>query len=280
MQIDRRFADYGLTGGFFLICHLGMLWALGYWPSIRSGLEGLGVAPTTLLTPIITGFAGALAVIAVFVVGLILDLSASIFRGEEMKIFARHLDHNSEWMTAFIEAHKAYCRPDYETFRRVIRELPTPGLMQIFTSKFWKPEEFKVWKPEKLRRNFEAAKVAWGLGIAPEYERLLSFFSSYVMGQSVPAQLTLMGDQYSLWRTARAIAIALWLLAIEATIISNIFGLVAAAVIIFLISWPILGLSILIIRGPYSRLCFTLFSLLYMVCEKQIVSQKNAYPAP
>jgi hypothetical protein len=93
MQIDRRFADYALTGGFFLICHLGMLWALGYWPRIFSGLKALELpSDTPLLAPIITGFAGALAVIAVFVVGLILDLLASLFRGMEMKMFARHLD--------------------------------------------------------------------------------------------------------------------------------------------------------------------------------------------
>jgi hypothetical protein len=275
MQIDRRYADYGLTGGFFLICHLALLWALGYWPTINTdAIKDLFPKDAPFVAPIITGFAGALAVIAVFVVGLILDLSASIFRGEEMKIFARHLDHNSEWLTAFIEAHKAYCRPDYETFRRVIRELPTPraGLMRIFTSKFWKPEEW--------RRIVEVAKVNWGLGIAPEYERLLSFFTSYVMGQSGPAQLTLMADQYSLWRTARAIAIALWLLAIEAIFVSNILGLLASAVIIILISWTILGFTVLIIRGPYSRLCFTLFSLLYMACEKQVVPQNNADQAP
>ena len=212
--------------------------------------------------------------IAVFVVGLVLDLLASLLRGQEMKIFARHLDHNSEWMTAYIEAHKAYCRPDYETFRSVMREHPTPraALMRCFTSKFWKPEEW--------RRSVEVAKINWGLGIASEYERLLSFFTSYVMGQSGPAQLTLMADQYSLWRTARAIAIALWLLAIEAIIVSNILGLLASAVIIFLISWTILGFSFLIIRGPYSRLCFTLFSLLYVACDKQIVSRKDADPAP
>ncbi|MDI3562450.1 hypothetical protein [Bradyrhizobium sp. Arg816] len=279
MQIDRRFADYALTGGFFLIGHMGMLWAAGYWPTIRDGLQGLGLEPNTLLTPIVTGFAGALAVIAVFVVGLILDLSASVFRGEEMKIFARHLDHNSEWMTSFIEAHKAYCGADYETFRRVIRELPTPRAGQIFTSKFWKPEEFKFWKPEKLRRDFEATKVAWGFGIASEYERLLSFFTSYI-GQSGSAQLTLMADQYSLWRTARAIAMALWLLAIEAVLVSNIFGLVAAAAIILPIPWIVFGLTIFIIRGPYSRMCFTLFSLLYMTCEKQIVPRTNADRAP
>ena len=144
--------------------------------------------------------------------------------------------------------------------------------MRSFTSKFWKPEEW--------RRSVEVAKINWGLGIASEYERLLSFFTSYVMGQAGPAQLTLMADQYSLWRTTRATAIALWLLATEAMIISNILGFLGSAVIILLIPWMIGGLTFLIIRGPYSRLCFTLFSPLYMVREKQIVPEKNADPAP
>jgi len=254
MQIDRRFADYALTGGFFLICQLPILWILDYRPNIGDVLKELGLATgielNPIITGIITGFASALAVIAVFVVGLILDLSASIFRWHEMKVFARHLDHNSEWMTAFIEAHKAYCRPDYETFRRVIREPPPRRVAKVFT---------------------------WQFRIAREYERLLNFFTSYVLGQCGPAQLTLMADQYSLWRTARAIAVALWLLSIEAVTLSNL-GLLASLVIIAPITWAILGLCLLIIRGPYSRLCFTLFSLLYTVCEKQIVPQKNAEP--
>ena len=52
MQIERRFADYGLTGGFFLICQLGLLWALGYWPSIiPDGLKDWLPPDTPLVAP-------------------------------------------------------------------------------------------------------------------------------------------------------------------------------------------------------------------------------------
>jgi hypothetical protein len=279
MQIDRRFADYALTGGFFLICHLGMLWALGYWPSIHSGLEKLELSPNTpLVASIVTGFVGALAVIAVFTVGLILDLLASILRGPEMRIFARHLDHNSEWMTSFIEAHKAYCGSDYETFRRAIHELPTPfaRLKRDFT------DPSRLWRREEWCRLVAEAKFNWGFGLAPEYERLLNFFTSYIMGQSGSVQLTLMADQYSLWRTARAIATALCLLSIEAIFVLNIVGSPAwtAAVYPLVICGTTLGVMALITRGTYSRLCFTLFSLLYVACHKLIMSRKDAEPAP
>jgi hypothetical protein len=115
-------------------------------------------------------------------------------------------------------------------------------------------------------------KVTWGLVIAPKYERLLSFFTSYIMSQSGSAQLTLMADQYSLWRTARAIATALYLLTLEA--ILNFEGFfVPIAVLILSV-----GVTTLIISGTYSRLCFTLFSLMYVACDKQIVSRKDAEP--
>jgi hypothetical protein len=283
MQIDRRFADYGLTGGFFLICQLGLLWALGYWPSIDPK-QLRALLPSEIPAPIITGFAGALAVIAVFVVGLILDLLASLVRGEEMKIFARHLDRNSDWTTAFIEAHKAYCGADYETFRRVLHELPP---LRAMLKRGVTPSTY--WRRENRLRHVAAMKVNWGLGIAPEYERLLSFFTSYTMGQSGSAQLTLMADQYALWRTARAIATAVYLLTSEAMLLTlkallsfeDFFDLIAVSKVFFPFCLAILGVgvTILIIRGTYSRLCFTLFSLMYVACDKQIVSRKDAEPA-
>jgi hypothetical protein len=99
MQFDRRFADYGLTGGFFLICQLGLLWALGHGKTIFDMLHK-GALPQEIswAGPIITGFAGALGIIAVFVVGLLLDLLASLFRSLEMRVFARHLSRNSNWL--------------------------------------------------------------------------------------------------------------------------------------------------------------------------------------
>jgi hypothetical protein len=289
MQIDRRYADYGLTGGFFLICQLGLLWALGYWPRVTPAqLKALLPSETPLLAPIITGFAGALAVIAVFVVGLILDLLASLWRGMEMKIFARHLDHNSEWMTAFIEAHKAYCGYDYETFQRAFHDPPSRGKRAAAM--------FTLGKRESRLRLEAGLKVEWGLGIASQYERLLSFFTSYIIGQSGSAQLTLMADQYSLWRTARAIATALYLLILELILEASyllifIFVLpiegfsvpiAGSKVYFFALCLTILGVGVttLIIRGTYSRLCFTLFSLGYVACDKQIVSRKDADPVP
>jgi len=289
-SIDRvaRFADYGFTGGFFLISQLILLWASGYWPNISDAIhESRFSLPTdtSLVGPIITGFAGALALIAVFVVGLLLDLLASAFRSFEMRVFARHLDHNSNWITQLIEAHKAYCGIDYETFQSAFHELSLAR--QLFAGF----EIFMFWKRESRLHYMAAMKLTWGLAQARRYERLRSFFTSYIDVLSGSAQLTLMVDQYSLWRTARAIATSLCICLMEALVLSrwellspsnglSPAGIPVGTLVLYLII--ILGtfLSYYFTLGTYSRLCFTIFSLVYVTYDRQNEPLKNVAPAP
>jgi hypothetical protein len=136
MQFDRRFADYGLTGGFFLICQLVVLWTFGYGSPIINGIKALPLNTITdgsFVGPIITGFAGALGIIAVFVVGLLLDLLASVLRPTEMNEFVRHLRHNAHWLRKLVEAHKEYCGTDYERIESSISGLsPTKEFLTPF----------------------------------------------------------------------------------------------------------------------------------------------------
>jgi hypothetical protein len=122
MQFDRRFADYGLTGGFFLICEFVLLLAFGYWPKLQALRLPLP-ADTSVIGPIMTGFAGALGIIAVFVFGLLLDLLASLFRVTEMRVFTYHLNHNNDWLIQLAKDHKAYCGRDYETVQNAFGAL-------------------------------------------------------------------------------------------------------------------------------------------------------------
>jgi hypothetical protein len=281
MQIDRRFADYGLTGGFFLICQLSLLWALGYWPRILDELQALLLpSNNSLLAPILTGFAGALAVIAMFLAGLILDLLASLFRSMEMRVFARHLDLNRDWIAALIESNKAYCGTDYETFQRLYRELPSIR-QQVLDSVY---EAFTFWKRESRLRYIAAVKVGWGWGVVRQYERLWSFLTSYIVVQSGSGQLNLMADQYSLWRAARAIATALYLFMLEAVLIWFVMIWVSRGTIFPLIGLLFASLGQILISyillGTYSRLCFTLFSLVYVTYNKQLAMPKDVKPTP
>jgi hypothetical protein len=277
MQFDRRFADYGLTGGFFLICQLVVLWAFGYGPMILDKLRALRLPLLTepsLIGPIITGFAGALGIIAVFVVGLLLDLLASLFRSMEMRVFARHLGRNSDWLINVVETHKAYCGTDYETIQRAFREQPIAR--QLLAGL----DVFMFWKREKRERYVAAVKLGWAWGLVHPYERLWSFFTSYIVVLSGSAQLTLLVDQYSLWRTARAIATALQLISAEtsllffwvavSSLVTSPSGLVQPYFLVAVVSLAAMSLSMYITLGTYSRLCFTLFSLVYVTYDKQI----------
>jgi hypothetical protein len=281
MQFDRRFADYGLTGGFFLICQLVVLWTFGYGPTILDKLQALRLpllTDTSWVAPIITGFAGALGIIAVFVVGLLLDLLASLFRAMEMRVFARHLSRNSDWLINLVEAHKAYCGTDYEIIQHAFRE---PSIARQYLAA-WRAgfEVFMFWKREKREHYVAAVKLSWAWGLVRPYERLWSFFTSYIVVLSGSAQLTLLLDQYSLWRTARAIAIALYLISAQTLLlplvavsssIASSSGLVELYfLVVSLVSVAATVLSMYITLGTYSRLCFTLFSLVYVTYDKQI----------
>jgi hypothetical protein len=270
MQIDRRFADYGLTGGLFLVCQLSLLFALGYWPTVVKELKALQLpADNSLLAPIITGFAGALAVIAVFVTGLILDLAASFFRSVEMRMFANHLQQNRDWLSGLIEANKIYCEQDYVAFQKTQHELQTLERPR--------PDDFlwalMLWKRNYRRRYIKRAKLRWGWNSRP-YARLWTFFLSYIAIQSgSSAQLSVMAEQYSLWRAGRAIAAAVCLFGFELVLVasSSTNELIQTYVLVPLLftafGW---WFSNLIIKGTYARLCFTLFSLVYVTYDKQI----------
>jgi hypothetical protein len=118
MQIGSRFTEYGLTGGFFWICQLLYFTYTGQAKILLSNLASVDLdIPSWILqigSPAIT----ALAIIAVFVAGLLLDLSAVYFRQWEMSVFHRHLIRNRDWLGRLIADHKGYCEADYEEFER------------------------------------------------------------------------------------------------------------------------------------------------------------------
>jgi hypothetical protein len=187
-----------------------------------------------------------------------------------------------DWLSRLIEAHKVYCGADYETFQRTYNEIPL-----FFTG---------YDKRGKRLPYTKRLKVSFGWGLARPYERLWSFFISYIIVQSGSSQLTLMVDQYSLWRTARAIATALsiclieffglsqWILfsSLETSPSPSGFpiGLIVNPIGLFVLvigsNLIITSVSYYIALGTYSRLCFTLFSLVYVTHDRQSAVLKDA----
>jgi|SRR5215510_5575417 len=256
MQISSRFTEYGLTGGFFWISQFILLWYYGKIQVLQSYLSAIQIPPgiSQIGFTAITGLVSALGIIAVFVAGLLLDLFAVYFKPMEMRIFQQHLARNRDWLGRLIADHKSYCGADYEEFER------EGGHFSFKVFRQWRPNILRWWKP---------------------YERLWSFLASYVVVESGSSQLGLMLDQYYLWRTGRAISAVLFIVSLE--IFASLHILLFRSSLTelpFSVFLPIVSListflMITITQETYSRLCFTLFSLVYVTQDKRNEEVKN-----
>jgi hypothetical protein len=108
LNLGSRFAEYGITGGFFIFAQVSVLvWA---YPRIAVELTAflsdnlsapLAKIPVAAQSPF-TSLLVAVSVVSVFFVWLLLDLIGSLFVYEELFIFRTHLERNQQWISKFI----------------------------------------------------------------------------------------------------------------------------------------------------------------------------------
>ncbi len=281
MQIGSRFTEYGLTGGFFWICQLFFLTYSGQAKTLLSYLSTVPLAQIPdRIWQIGSTAISALAIIAVFVAGLLLDLLAVYFRRFEMPVFQEHLVRNRDWLGRLIADHKGYCEADYEEFDRLYRETPrlyreTPVAKAGFLS------GFRFWNREQRQRNAANIKLS-SKKMGRPYERLWNFLTSYVLVESGSSQLSLMVDQYYLWRTGRAVSISFVILFFEIQLFLPLLEhwhgpSLPQFLLRFVLQFTLTFASVMITKALYSRLCFTLFALVYVTQDKRNVeSAKTA----
>ncbi len=160
MQIGSRFTEYGLTDGFFWICQLLFLVYSGQAKTLLSNLSSVKLDPTSWISQIGPTAISALAIIAVFVTGLLLDLFAVYFRPMEMRVFRQHLVRNRDWLGRLITDHKDYCEADYEEFECRFRETSrAKDALAGFDVFFFL---FSFWNQERRQRFVAAVKRWWG----------------------------------------------------------------------------------------------------------------------
>jgi hypothetical protein len=280
MQIGSRFTEYGLTGGFFWICQILFFTYTGQTKTLLSYLS-CAQRPPEWIWQIGSTAISALAIIAVFVAGLLLDLLAVYFRPTEMAVFHQHLVRNRDWLGRLIADHKAYCEADYEEFERKFGGSPVAKekRARFGISLLWNRERRQQYVAG--RKQEREARKAWK-GARP-YERLWSFFASYVLVESGSSQLSLMVDQYYLWRTGRAVSMSLVIVFFEVQVLEGwlkpepvgqpwYYATPRSLVLLALST-----LSLMITKQIYSRLCFTLFALVYVTQDKRNLElQKTA----
>ena len=272
MQLGSRFAEYGLTGGFFWMCQLLVIATTtqtGTWQMFAQAPFVLPPGTSSPFATVFTSLLGALAIVAVFVAGLLLDLLAAYFTNLEISVFLRHLARNRSWLDPLVAEHGQYCQGDYDALA-VLRD------QSLSTSEQFRVgfAGFAVWNEVKRRKFSQALSnsfAQWRL-IEP-YQRFLSFLSSYVVVRS-ESKLDVMTDQYYLWRAGRSVSVALVILYIEILIIAANRSFAAiglwASLLAVVLPLALSCFAIAITLTTYSRLCYTLFSLAYVTRIKNL----------
>ena len=238
MNISSRFSEFGLTGAFFWIAQIiyfsvvhdtEVLKYSPEWIATINQYQPLAEKLPQTFIDVTSSLLTAFGIIGIFVTGLILNLLGSYFFLFEDIYFNRHLDRNREWLEDMIGDCPGAVRDDYLKLRE---EFGT----RIFVSPL---------------KGFERARLTSCC------TRVQSFLFSYIHVFGDNGSPETLGDHVHLWRTARAIGITFWVLAIEILT----FGLHGPG-------WWTAALGILLtLLGvyttlrSYNRMCQTLFTL-------------------
>src|SRR5262249_2213824 len=143
--------------------------------------------------PAVQSLLVALALLSIFIIGLVLEIIGSIFMLNEASIFRKRLAMN-QWVAKFVEAEL----PDYaEDYRLVL------DLADLWSR--WKEQ----WKPKNWFRflnPFEAIKL--NRQVQQRFRRLESVLIAKVLTSG--AKTEMLSEQISICRMSRAIGTALY----------------------------------------------------------------------
>jgi hypothetical protein len=124
-----RFAEYGITGGFFLVTQFLVFGIV--FPSIWTGgadtLKQLQtiVRNNSVIVPALQNLTIALALlISIFLIGLVLDLIGSPLALVEAKVVKNGLMKNKEWIDELMKSDLHYYAHEYDLFLKDFEEAP------------------------------------------------------------------------------------------------------------------------------------------------------------
>jgi len=249
MKISDRFTDYGLIGGFFWLLLFSM-WGFGFpsvnWDTLLQELKTTFDGIPTAVVPALVALLGALAIIAIFTTGLLLDLVGSLYFGPaEAGVFGAHLRQNKPWLERIVDRNQDYFQEDWST---LLATLP------VSSRKF--PDNFKVWKyPTWFRETRRFSET---------YTRFQSFLLSYVLLTSGVENIELLSTQMSLWNTSRAIAAAIVVGGLVPGIFLTVSNRFWLATIMPLV---LIYVAFFVADRAYKRVCSTLFALAYIIAS-------------
>jgi len=120
-----RYAEYGITGGFFLLTQ-ALILGFADQDLLVSGAHSFGVLLTASVDkipeqarPAIQSLLVALALLSVFIIGLVLEVIGSVFMIYEANLFRKRLEMN-QWVAKFVDAEL----PDYAEDYKAVLDVP------------------------------------------------------------------------------------------------------------------------------------------------------------
>jgi hypothetical protein len=255
-----RYAEYGITGGFFLFTQ-ALILALAYPAVLVSGGHTFGVLLTASFgeipeeaRPAIQSLLVALALLSVFIIGLVFEIIGSVFMLYEAFVFRKRLAMN-QWVAKFVEAEL----PDYAEDYRLFLDL----------ADFW-----SQWKEQWKRKNW--FRLTWGFKrqrqVQQRFRRLESVLIAKVLTSG--AKTEMLAEQISICRMSRAIGTALYVVSFEFLLgsgpVAEILPVHAPdPIYLGIIGFLILGCATLITLGAYSPFANMLLSLVYASWKSQ-----------
>jgi hypothetical protein len=229
ISLGARYVDYGLTGGFFLFVALAVF-GWHHPEAVSAILDKLPELQKKL--PVSETVLASFFVVCVFATGLLLDLVGSLAFVWELGIFRKYLNRNKEWIGQIVAKYEEFLGEDINL---------------ISTTNFW-----------DLRIRRQPVML-----VAP-FNRIESILISHLVLTADPTRLELVMDQMRTYRIARAVSSGLFVLSVAFYFIPLIEGRDTAwsVLAIYIVGF---SLSIFMVRRAYSKLCSSLFSLLFVL---------------
>jgi hypothetical protein len=306
MDIKERFSEFGITGAFFWMIQIVVIFLasknpLALWNNWMDGITPFFDAIPDALKISVSGVFGVLGIMIIFVFGLLLDLLGSLYTATEMFLFRQQLEKNRSWFDSYMEKEKDFIGDDY------IRFLNHPADYWKFQKESWRFNKnilyYLLKKPINILRKkgnapFPTTQSYDMFLYIDSYTRLWSLLISNISIHSATLYFDYFYEQMKFWRTARAISVAIFLFGFELIIAYTfrfLFYFIGLFMDIFssssidtshlffkdavfisyyvsiccsiLLALSISFLSIVITRQAYSRVCSTLFALTFNIIE-------------
>jgi hypothetical protein len=252
MKISDRFTDYGLIGGLFWF--LQILTPLLMLGDVRGETIRTILGPLNAISTPLVSILGAIGLIIVFTTGLLLDiLGSAMFRLLEVRVFVNYTRQHINWLKRLLDLNTAYVQDDLS----LLLTVPTPWL-----------------KPIGLRKEQIFKKA---------YLRLSSFLLSYVQLAPGVDKVETLVAQISFLNTARTIATTFLISAFTSfTLFANqMRGQHTLLTSIRFVQFQLIQIfsflaAFMVTTGAYARFCSTLFSMVYVISERDSKTQPTS----